>query len=153
MFPVGLCTGFGMSSPIIKNGKFIGFYDGWKAGRTFPVDMAGFAVNVKFLLSRPNALMPFKVGYEEDGFLKSLKPLEPQQIEYLADNCTKILVWHTQTKKNSPSAPLNVLLYGSTNLYQLKKQIVWYAWGWDSKKKNIKQTQKPKNCDAINRYN
>ncbi|XP_076634607.1 glucuronyltransferase P [Colletes latitarsis] len=124
MFPVGLCTKFGLSSPIIKNGSFVGFYDGWIAGRKFPVDMAGFAVSVEFLLQRPNATMPFKAGYEEDGFLKSLTPLEPKDIEFLADNCTKVLAWHTQTKKNEPSAPLNLKLYGETNLVKLKQQIV-----------------------------
>ncbi|XP_016909006.1 galactosylgalactosylxylosylprotein 3-beta-glucuronosyltransferase P [Apis cerana] len=124
MFPVGLCTKFGLSSPIIKNEKFVGFYDGWIAGRKFPVDMAGFAVNVKFLLQRPNASMPFKAGYEEDGFLKSLAPFEPKEIEFLADNCTKVLAWHTQTKKNEPSAPLDMKLYGETNLVKLKQQIV-----------------------------
>ncbi|XP_076755320.1 glucuronyltransferase P [Xylocopa sonorina] len=124
MFPVGLCTKFGLSSPIIKNGRFVGFYDGWIAGRKFPVDMAGFAVNVKFLHERPNATMPFKAGYEEDGFLKSLAPLEPKDIEFLADNCTRVLAWHTQTKKNEPSAPLDMKLYGETNLVKLKLQIV-----------------------------
>ncbi|OAD54766.1 Galactosylgalactosylxylosylprotein 3-beta-glucuronosyltransferase P [Eufriesea mexicana] len=124
MFPVGLCTKFGLSTPIIKNDKFIGFYDGWIAGRKFPVDMAGFAVSVKFLLQRPNAAMPFKAGYEEDGFLKSLAPFEPKEIEFLADNCTRVLAWHTQTKKNEPSAPLDMRLYSETNLVKLKQQIV-----------------------------
>lgn len=125
MFPVGLCTKFGLSSPILKNGKFAGFYDGWVAGRKFPVDMAGFAVNVKFLHQRPNASMPFRAGYEEDGFLKSLAPFEPRDAQLLADNCTKVLAWHTQTKKNEPSAALDMKLYGSTNLVKLKQQIVW----------------------------
>ncbi|XP_029163279.1 galactosylgalactosylxylosylprotein 3-beta-glucuronosyltransferase P-like [Nylanderia fulva] len=124
MFPVGLCTKFGLSSPILKNGKFAGFYDGWVAGRKFPVDMAGFAVNVRFLHLRPNASMPFRAGYEEDGFLKSLAPFEPRDAQLLADNCTKVLAWHTQTKKNEPSASLDTKLYGSTNLVKLKQQIV-----------------------------
>ncbi|XP_012217021.1 galactosylgalactosylxylosylprotein 3-beta-glucuronosyltransferase P isoform X3 [Linepithema humile] len=124
MFPVGLCTKFGLSSPILKNGKFAGFYDGWVAGRKFPVDMAGFAVNVQFLHQRPNASMPFRAGYEEDGFLKSLTPFEPRDAQLLADNCTKVLAWHTQTKKNEPSASLDMKLYGSTNLPKLKQQIV-----------------------------
>lgn len=124
MFPVGLCTKFGLSSPILKNGKFVGFYDGWVAGRKFPVDMAGFAVNVRFLHQRPNASMPFRAGYEEDGFLKSLAPFEPRDAQLLADNCTKVLAWHTQTKKNEPSAALDMKLYSSTNLVKLKQQIV-----------------------------
>ena len=93
MWPVGLITKFGVSSPIVVNGKITGFYDGWIGGRTYPVDMAGFAVNVKFLLSRPKAAMPFKPGYEEDGFLKSLAPLKLNEIEVLASNCTEVNWW------------------------------------------------------------
>lgn len=90
MWPVGLITKYGVSSPIVKNGRLDGFYDGWLGGRKYPVDMAGFAVNVQFLLSRPNAAMPFKPGYEEDGFLRSLAPLNNTEIDLLASNCTKV---------------------------------------------------------------
>ncbi|VVC27047.1 Hypothetical protein CINCED_3A007749 [Cinara cedri] len=90
MWPVGLCTRTGLSTPVVKNGKLIGFYDGWIAGRKFPVDMAGFAVSVKFLQERPNAQMPYRPGFEEDGFLRTLAPFEPQQIELKAENCTKV---------------------------------------------------------------
>lgn len=92
MWPVGLITKFGVSSPIVRNGSISGFYDGWIGGRKFPVDMAGFAVNVNFLLSRPNASMPYKPGYEEDGFLKSLSPLNLNEIELLASNCTEVSI-------------------------------------------------------------
>ncbi|XP_046683733.1 galactosylgalactosylxylosylprotein 3-beta-glucuronosyltransferase P-like [Homalodisca vitripennis] len=124
MWPVGLCTNFGMSTPIVRNGSLTGFYDGWIAGRKFPVDMAGFAVNVKFLLQRPKATMPYKPGFEEDGFLRSLAPFEPKDIELRADNCTKILVWHTQTKKNKPAVVLDIKKYRNTNLIHLRHLIV-----------------------------
>lgn len=90
MWPVGLVTKFGMSSPIVQQGKLSGFYDGWIGGRKYPVDMAGFAISVPFLLSRPKAIMPFKPGYEEDHFLKSLAPLNNTEIELLASNCTEV---------------------------------------------------------------
>ena len=35
--------------------------------------------------------MPYKVSYEEDGFLRQLG-LSPQDGEPLADNCSKVLV-------------------------------------------------------------
>lgn len=124
MWPVGLCTKTGLSTPIVRNGSFSGFYDGWMAGRKFPVDMAGFAVSVKFLLQRPKAAMPYRPGYEEDGFLKSLAPFEPKEIELLADKCTRVLAWHTQTKKNEPSSPLDKVKYANTNLVKLKQLIV-----------------------------
>lgn len=124
MWPVGLITKLGVSTPVVHKGKFMGFYDGWIAGRKFPVDMAGFAVSVKFLLERPKASMPYKPGFEEDGFLKSLAPFEPKDIELLASNCTKVLAWHTQTKKNEPSKPLDMKKYNNTNLVILKQIIV-----------------------------
>lgn len=92
MFPVGLITKLGVSTPLVRLGRLVGFYDGWMAGRKFPVDMAGFAVSVDFLLSRPKAAMPYRPGFEEDGFLKSLSPFEPREIELLAANCTKVML-------------------------------------------------------------
>lgn len=51
MWPVGLVTKVGLSSPVVDDrGVVVDFYDGWFANRKFPVDMAGFAVNVEFLL-------------------------------------------------------------------------------------------------------
>lgn len=61
--------------------------------------MAGFAVNLAYLALHPNATMPFKAGYEEDFFLRSIS-LTMDAIEPKANNCTEILVWHTQTKNH-----------------------------------------------------
>lgn len=63
--------------------------------------MAGFAVNLEYMGLSPNVTMPYKAGYEEDDFLKSIG-LKMQDIEPKANNCTEILVWHTQTKNNKP---------------------------------------------------
>lgn len=121
LFPVGLVTELGLSSPIVENCTFKGFYDGWIGRRKFPVDMAGFAVSVEFLLSRPNATMPYKAGYEEDGFLKSLSPFEPKDAQFLASCCSKILVWHTRTIKNQPAKTPQ--LFNNTNIELLLKII------------------------------
>lgn len=98
MFPVGLIGLYAVSSPIVRNGEVIGFFDSWPASRRFPVDMAGFAVNLDYLALSPNATMPYHEGHEEDGFLRSLG-LTISDIEPKANNCTEVLVWHTQTKK------------------------------------------------------
>lgn len=124
MWPVGLISKYGVSSPIVVNGSITGFYDGWIGGRKYPIDMAGFAVSVKFLLSRPKAEMPFKAGYEEDGFLRSLDPLDLKDIDLLASNCTEILTWHTQSKKNPPALQLNLTKYETTNLVKLTRSLV-----------------------------
>ncbi|ODM99547.1 Galactosylgalactosylxylosylprotein 3-beta-glucuronosyltransferase S [Orchesella cincta] len=125
MWPVGLVTDLGVSSPIVKNGRVVGFYDGWNGQRKFPVDMAGFAINLQMFLDNPKASMPWKAGYEEDELLQSLG-VTMKDIKPLANNCTEILVWHTKAVKNvwpkrpknlSPSVALN------TNLHVLLKQL------------------------------
>jgi len=90
MWPVGLVTSLGLSSPVVnKDGVVVDFYDGWIANRKFPVDMAGFAVSVQLLLDKDNAYMPFVPGHEEDGFLKSLG-ITNADIEAKANRCTQV---------------------------------------------------------------
>lgn len=43
-WPVGLIYDYGMSSPIVRDGKLSGFYESWIGNRKYAVDMAGFAV-------------------------------------------------------------------------------------------------------------
>ena len=63
MFPVGLILKYGVSSPIVRDGKVIGFYDAFQAGRKFAMDMAGFAVSVNWFKSKPKATFPAKVTH------------------------------------------------------------------------------------------
>lgn len=51
--------------------------------------MAGFAVNIEYLLKHPEASMPYKAGYEEDHFLRSLN-ITIDDIEAKADGCTQV---------------------------------------------------------------
>ncbi|XP_018025195.1 galactosylgalactosylxylosylprotein 3-beta-glucuronosyltransferase P isoform X2 [Hyalella azteca] len=123
MFPVGLVTQLGLSSPIVRNGKIVGFYDGWIANRKFPVDMAGFAVSVDFLNARPEADMPFLVGQEETKFLESLN-FTLDDVELLSSNATTIRVWHTKTKKNNKAIlGAKKLNYKDSNINFLQEQI------------------------------
>lgn len=84
-------------------GKVVAFFDSWPAKRMWPVDMAGFAVSLNHLTKYPNASMPYKAGYEEDSFLKSIG-LKIDDIEPKANDCSEVYVWHTQTTKTK--APL-----------------------------------------------
>ena len=80
----------------------VGFSDDWFAQRRFPVDMAGFAINVAFMKARnPKAdqAMPYKAGYEEDKFLSNLN-ITIGEIEPMANGCRQVLVWHTRTVKD-----------------------------------------------------
>ena len=72
VFPVGLVGKFGLSSPVVKEGKQVvdGWYDNWDHGRKFMLDMAGFSVSVALYRNRSLAqgspiLMPPRRGREE----------------------------------------------------------------------------------------
>ena len=102
MFPVGFIGTNGFSSPIVQENKVIGFSDPCFVGRKFPVDMAGFAVNIEVLkIHKPS--MPYLARQEETIFLENLN-LTLEDIEPLANNCTEVLVWQTQTVKKNFSS-------------------------------------------------
>ncbi|KAF8776997.1 galactosylgalactosylxylosylprotein 3-beta-glucuronosyltransferase I-like [Argiope bruennichi] len=98
VWPVGLVGGLMVEKPIVKNGKVVGWNTLWKKDRPFPLDMAGFAVNLKLILDHPEAAFSLSVprGYQESKLLKDL--IRVDQLEPKADNCTKVLVWHTRTE-------------------------------------------------------
>lgn len=87
--------------------------------------MAGFAVSLRHLAKYPNATMPYKAGYEEDAFLKSIG-LKFEDIEPKANDCKEVYVWHTQTTKKKPpliKVPGDVLEETKSNLYALLKSL------------------------------
>lgn len=126
MWPVGLVTKVGLSSPVVNDkGVVVDFFDGWMANRKFPVDMAGFAVSVQLILEKSDVYMPYVPGHEEDGFLKKLD-VSPADIEPKANWCTQIFVWHTQTKSNTPANRTTATgkRYKGTNIDTLQEWIV-----------------------------
>ncbi|KAK7604042.1 hypothetical protein V9T40_004315 [Parthenolecanium corni] len=101
VWPVGLVGGLMVERPIIDaaSGKVIGWNSHWRPERDFPIDMAGFAVNLPFLLSKPEAEFSFNVerGFQESSLLSQLVALD--ELEPRANNCTKVYVWHTRTEE------------------------------------------------------
>ena len=67
MFPVGLVSGSPVSTPIVENEAYAGFYIGWDGNRKFPLDMAGFAFSVehyrKVMIIQLKFLMFFHLLY------------------------------------------------------------------------------------------
>ncbi|XP_067873193.1 galactosylgalactosylxylosylprotein 3-beta-glucuronosyltransferase 2-like [Heterodontus francisci] len=100
VWPVGFAGGRLYERPLVEHGHVVGWYSGWRAGRPFAIDMAGFAVNLKVILSNPQAVFKragSQPGMQESDFLKQITTM--QELEPKATNCTKVLVWHTRTEK------------------------------------------------------
>ncbi|XP_033001268.1 galactosylgalactosylxylosylprotein 3-beta-glucuronosyltransferase 2 [Lacerta agilis] len=100
VWPVGLAGGRRYERPVVEKGKVVGWYTGWRAGRPFPIDMAGFAVSLQVILSNPKAIFRrhgSQPGMQESDFLRQITTVE--ELEPKANNCTKVLVWHTRTEK------------------------------------------------------
>ena len=52
MWPVGLVGGVRFERPIVdENGKVTSWSTGWRPERPFAIDMAGFAINLKYIYS------------------------------------------------------------------------------------------------------
>lgn len=98
VWPVGICGGLRFEGPICKHGKVTGWHTAWGFERPFPIDMAGFAINVQFLISRAEVKMDpdAKRGYLESSILEKLVTVN--ELEPKANDCTEVLVWHTRTE-------------------------------------------------------
>ncbi|CAN7941783.1 unnamed protein product [Ixodes hexagonus] len=119
VFPVGAIQKTGVSSPIVVGGRVVDFYDPMiKPWRKFPVDMAGFAVNLRLVMNSNNLSMPYQGGHLETAFLESLN-ITTSELEPLCENATKILVWHTQSKPGvfpSHKVVRNMSYYNESNM-------------------------------------
>lgn len=60
--------------------------------------MAGFAINLNLILTKTEAKFRYDVekGLQESVFLSYFTTKD--ELEPLADNCTKVYVWHTRTE-------------------------------------------------------
>lgn len=100
VWPVGLAGGLMVEMPVLdpKTGHVKGWNSAWRPERPFPLDMAGFAINLSHFLKHPEAKFSYNVarGYQESEILRHLTT--PDQLEPKADNCTKVYVWHTRTE-------------------------------------------------------
>lgn len=100
VFPVALVGGVLLEKPEVSpEGRVMGFNALWEPKREYPIDMAGFAVNLHLIMSKPQAKFSFEVkrGYQESDFIGHLISGR-EELEAKADLCTKVLVWHTRTE-------------------------------------------------------
>ncbi|CAN9501550.1 unnamed protein product [Ophioblennius macclurei] len=99
VWPVAFVGGVRIEScKVDASGKVSGWNVRYAPNRPFAIDMAGFAVNLQFLLSKPDAcfkLHGIPSGHQETKFLENLVTLS--DLEPKAANCSKVLVWHTRS--------------------------------------------------------
>lgn len=93
VWPVGLVGGLMVERPICDNAtnKVVGFNSVWKPERKFPIDMAGFALNLKVVIEKKDAMFSYAApnGYHETTLLEQM--VKTDQLEPLADCCTKVI--------------------------------------------------------------
>lgn len=67
------------------------FWVAFKPDRLFPVDMAGFAMNLQLLVDRPAAVFSYNasIGMQESLFLEKLG-VRLADIESKADDCQRV---------------------------------------------------------------
>ena len=125
LFPTGEMITSAVSSPIVKQGKIVGFLDCYIDRRKFPVDMASIALNVQYWLQKNAVLFNITVkGYMETVFLDRIG-VTLNELEPLADNCTKILVWHTQTTTLETTRILIDDVLEWTNVPKLLENVIF----------------------------
>ena len=78
----------------------VSWHVGWRPERAFPIDMAGFAVGLAAILSRPNLQFAADAprGHLESYFLAQLLPRK-EALEAQGMALNHVLVWHTRTEK------------------------------------------------------
>ncbi|XP_061660289.1 galactosylgalactosylxylosylprotein 3-beta-glucuronosyltransferase 1 [Syngnathoides biaculeatus] len=100
VWPVAFVGGLRYESPKVNSlGKVYGWKVVYDPHRPFAIDMAGFAISLHLILSKPLAYFKLdaKGGYQESSLLMELVTLD--DLEPKAENCTQILVWHTRTQR------------------------------------------------------
>lgn len=104
-----------LEGPVCNGNQIIGWHaDRSKLSRRFHIEMSGFAFNSTILWDpkrwrRPNIDLirhqsTFRDGFKESKFVEQLVEDE-SQMEGLAENCSRILVWHLHFEANGLSYP------------------------------------------------
>ncbi|XP_073430389.1 galactosylgalactosylxylosylprotein 3-beta-glucuronosyltransferase 1-like isoform X1 [Dendrobates tinctorius] len=86
------------SVKVNSQGKVHGWLVKFDPSRPFAIDMAGFSVGLKLILEKHGAKFHLNVsaGYQESSLLQDLVTID--ELEPKAENCSKIMVWHTKTQ-------------------------------------------------------
>jgi hypothetical protein len=97
MFPVGNLGPHGVERPIIINGKFQRWDADWTQ-RKFPTDMAGFAFHSGVLKGMEKPFWTYRGRGGETEFIERFVE-STDEVEFLCNRCTDVLVWHNELRK------------------------------------------------------
>ncbi|XP_048254140.1 galactosylgalactosylxylosylprotein 3-beta-glucuronosyltransferase 1-like [Haliotis rufescens] len=98
VWPVAFVGGKRYEAPIVKNGKVTGWRVSFDPSRKFAIDMAGFAMNLRLFFEQPDLQFShYARPGSQESYIISKTNITLNDLEPLADNCTKVLVWHTRT--------------------------------------------------------
>lgn len=116
VWPVAFVGGLRYESPKVNAaGKVYGWKTVFDPHRPFAIDMAGFAINLRLILFKPQAyfkLRGVKGGYQESSLLRELVTLN--DLEPKAANCTKVRTHHN----NPHNTSTDVCLFNVIKLLQ-----------------------------------
>ncbi|XP_030845357.1 galactosylgalactosylxylosylprotein 3-beta-glucuronosyltransferase 1-like [Strongylocentrotus purpuratus] len=114
IWPVGLVGGIRFESPILNDaGKVSSWHTMYAPDRAFAIDMAGFAVSLKYFRQQSHVRFDPKSrpGWVEPTLLVQLG-LKKEDLEPRAENCSKVLVWHTKTQNPDLSSEKKLIALG-----------------------------------------
>ncbi|XP_071098140.1 galactosylgalactosylxylosylprotein 3-beta-glucuronosyltransferase 1-like [Haliotis cracherodii] len=99
VWPVAFAGNQRYEAPIVKNGKVTGWRVSFDPSRKFAIDMAGFAMNLHLFFEHPDLQFShYTRPGSQESYIISKTNITLNDLEPLADNCTKVLVWHTRTQ-------------------------------------------------------
>ena len=89
VWPVGFVGGARWAGPVCKAGRVLGFHTKWHRNTPFPMDNAGFSVNIRTLiLLKPHVnFLPIRERVQSK-FLEKLTTVS--KLEGLAEDCKKV---------------------------------------------------------------
>ncbi|CAF0868838.1 unnamed protein product [Rotaria sordida] len=99
VWPVGLVGELLYERPICLNGKVHSWFHYMYRKRKFPTDMAGFAIHLRLIHQYSNYIFNVSansIAEQESQILNTMTTID--QLECLANNASKIYVWHTKTQ-------------------------------------------------------
>ena len=92
VWPVAFTAKLYYEGPLCAKGRVSAWHTAFAKERPFPIDMAGFATNLKLLLDNPGVVFTrSQIGYMESNFLKQF-PVSVEEVECKGNGSMEVCV-------------------------------------------------------------